>query len=488
MRFESVLSLSSASAVRRPLFTAAVSLLLAACAVGPDYRTPDTRSPDEFVPVEGAQFSSADVEREFWKSFHDPQLDDLVENALAANHDIRIAVARLREARALRGEARLDFAPTVTSYAAHLDARASERQTQVPGVNPEQEYYETGFDAFWELDFFGRVRRGVEARSAEVQSAEASVYNTQVSITAEVARQYFELRGAQQRLEVARRNADNQRETLRITLARLDAGRGTQLDASRAQAQLSATLATIPDLEESVTRSILRLGVLIGESPETLLADLGAPRDLPALPATHSIGTPEALLRRRPDILGAERDLAAATARIGVAVGDLFPRITFVGRWGFDAFDSSDLGDGGSETWSFGPSIQWAAFDLGRVKQRINQREAAADGALAKYEQTVLRALEETDASLTAYAKALAKQEHLQASATASLEAATLARVRFESGVADFLTVLDAERSALAAEDQLAQSETQTATALLATYKALGGGFRPLSRQTSLQK
>ena len=193
------------------------------------------------------------------------------------------------------------------------------------------------------------------------------------------------------------------------------------------------------------------------------------------------------MLRRRPDILGAERDLAAATARIGVAVGDLFPRITFVGRWGFDAFDSGDLGDAGSETWSFGPSIQWAAFDLGRVKQRINQREAAADGALAKYEQTVLRALEETDASLTAYAKALAKQKHLQASATASLEAATLARVRFESGVADFLTVLDAERSALAAEDQLAQSETQTATAFLATYKALGGGFRPLSRQTSLK-
>jgi multidrug efflux system outer membrane protein len=459
---------------------------LSACAVGPDYRTPTTATPDEFVPVEGAQFSSAEVEREFWKSFNDPQLNDLVESALAANHDIRIALARLREVRALRGEAQLDLAPTVTAGAARVDERASERQTPIPGVDRDQEYYEAGFDAFWELDFFGRTRRGVEARSAEVQSAEASLYNTQVSITAEVARQYFELRGAQQRLEVARRNADNQRETLRITLARLEAGRGTQLDASRAQAQLSATLATIPDLEEAVTRSILRLGVLIGESPETLMADLGAPRDLPALPATHSIGTPEALLRRRPDILGAERDLAAATARIGVAVADLFPRITFVGHWGFDALDSGNLGDAPSETWSFGPSIQWAAFDLGRVKQRINQREAAADGALAKYEQTVLRALEETDASLTAYAKALGKQEHLQASAKASLEAATLARVRFESGVADFLTVLDAERSALAAEDQLAQSETQTATALLATYKALGGGFRPLSRQSAL--
>ena len=252
------------------------------------------------------------------------------------------------------------------------------------------------------------------------------------------------------------------------------------------RSQLSATLATIPDLEESVTRSILRLGVLIGESPDTLLGDLGKPQDLPALPVAQSIGTPEALLRRRPDILGAERDLAAATARIGIAVADLFPRISFVGRWGFDALDTDDLGAAATEVWSFGPSIQWAAFDLGRVRQRITQREAAADGALAKYEQTILRALEETDASLTAYSKALAKQEHLTASATASLEAATLARVRFDNGAADFLTVLDAERSALAAEDQLAQSETQTATALLATYKALGGGFRPLSRQTSL--
>lgn len=464
----------------KALLSVAMAAILSACAVGPDYRPPQTSAPDEFMATERAQFSSADVEREFWKSFNDAQLNELIERALAANHDIRIATTRLREARALRGEARLDFAPTVTAAGSSVDARASERLAPISAIPRDQDYYEASFDAFWELDFFGRVRRGVEARSAQVQSAEASVYSTQVSVTAEVARQYFELRGAQQRLEVARRNADNQRETLRITQVRLDAGRGTQLDASRAQALLSATLATIPDLEESVVRSILRLGVLIGESPQALVSDLGAPRDLPALPVAHSIGTPEALLRRRPDIIGAERDLAAATATIGIAVADLFPRISFIGRWGFDAIDSSDLGDAGSETWSFGPSIRWAAFDLGRVRQRIHQREAAADGALAKYEQTVLRALEETDVSLTAYGKALVKQEHLQASASASLEAATLARARFENGAADFLTVLDAERNALAAEDQLAQSETQTATALLATYKALGGGFRTM--------
>jgi multidrug efflux system outer membrane protein len=393
-------------------------------------------------------------------------------------------MTRLREARAIRGEARLDFAPTVTAGADHVEARASERQT-FAGADRDQDYYQASFDAFWELDFFGRVRRNYEAQSALVQAAEAGFYSTQVSVTAEVARSYFDLRGSQQRLEVARRNSTNQEESLRITQARLDAGRGTQLDVSRAQAQLSATLATIPDLEAGVTRSILRLGVLTGKSPDSLLGSLSTTVPLPALPQTYSIGTPEALLRRRPDIRLAERELASATAQIGVAVGDLFPRISFVGRWGFDAISSGDLGNAASESFAFGPSIQWAAFDLGRVHQRIKQKEAAADGALARYEQTVLRALEETDASLTDYAKARVKQQHLESSATASADAARLARARFDSGVADFLTVLDAERTMLEAEDRLAQSETQTATALLAMYKALGGGFRPLPREAS---
>ena len=457
------------------------TLALTACAVGPDYRRPEVATPDSFVGVDATQFSSADVEREFWKAFNDQQLNEIIDRALAANHDIRIATARLREARALRGEAKLDLAPTVQASAGYTRARASDRQlAPAPAADHNQDFYDSGFDAFWELDFFGRVRRGIEASSAEVQSAEASVYATQVSVTAEVARNYFELRGAQQQLAVARRNADNQSETLRITTARLDAGRGTQLDQSRAQAQLSATLATIPDLESAVARGMLRLGVLTGQAPEALLPQLSAAQPLPTLPVAHDIGTPELLLRRRPDIRVAERDLAAATAEIGVAVGDLFPRITFLGSWGFDAIDRNDLGNSGSQSYSFGPSISWAAFDLGRVKQRIRQREAATDRALAKYEQTVLQALEETDASLTAYSKAIVKQQHLQQSATSSLDAAKLARARYESGVADFLAVLDAERSALAAEDQLARSETQTATALLATYKALGGGFRPL--------
>jgi multidrug efflux system outer membrane protein len=436
-------------------------------------------TPDQFVSVAGTEFSSADLEQDFWKSFNDQELDGLIEEGLAANHDIRIAMSRLQEARAIRGEARLDFAPTVTASGSRTESRSSLSQT-LPGFSRNQNFYDASFDAFWELDFFGRIRRNVEAQSAETQAAEAGFYNTQVSVTAEIARNYFELRGFQHRLEVARSNASNQGQSLNITRARLDAGRGTQLDVARAQAQLSATLATIPDLEAASTRAILRLGVLTARSPEALMGQLSTVKSLPVLPVTTSIGTPELLLRRRPDIRVAERDLAAATARIGVAVGDLFPRISFVGSWGFNSLSSSDFGHGESETYAFGPSIQWAAFDLGRVHQRIKQREAATEGALARYQQSVLQALEETDASLTDYAKSRDKQEHLRSSAAASAEAATLAKARFDSGVADFLTVLDAERTRLEAEDQLAQSETQTATALLAMYKALGGGFRPL--------
>ena len=470
----------------RTLGIALTSAMLAACAVGPDYREPRIETPDAYVGVEGIQASAADLEQDFWKSFNDVTLNELIEDALRANHDIRIAISNLREARAIHGETRLDLAPTVTAGASHLQGRASARQT-VPGTDRDQDYYQASFDAFWELDFFGRIRRNNEASAALVQAAEAGVYDTQVSVTAETARSYFELRGAQQRLEVARRNSDNQGESLRITQARLDAGRGTQLDVSRAQAQLSATLATIPDLEAAVTRATLRLGVLTGRAPDSLLSRLSTEQALPALPETYSIGTPESLLRRRPDIRIAERQLAASTAAIGVAVADLFPRISFIGSWGFDALSSGDLGKNSSENYSFGPSIQWAAFDLGRVQQRIKQREAATDGALARYEQTVLRALEETDASLTDYAKARIKQQHLASSATASADAARLARARFDSGVADFLTVLDAERTMLDAEDRLAQSETQTATALLAMYKALGGGFRPLPREASVR-
>lgn len=461
----------------RNLAISAFTTMLAACAVGPDYHPPQSEAPAAFVGGQEASFVPDEVQSEFWKAFHDPQLDQLVEQALAANHDIRIAGANLQRARALRGESRLDLGPTITASGSRTETKASERQLQgAPASNREQQYYDAGFDAAWELDVFGRVRRGVEASSAELGAAQASLKDVQITVSAEVARNYFELRGLQRELAVAQRNADNQRTTLNLTHARLDAGTGTDLDTARAQAQLDSTLAVIPNLQAGVSRSIFRLGVLTGHTPEALIAELAMPRELPALPSSLHIGTPEALLRRRPDLRVAERELAAATARVGVSVADLFPKISLLGSFGYDATQASGLGNSSAETYAFGPVISWAALDLGRVRQRIRGDRAAADGALARYEQAVLLALEDTEASLTTYARSRDRQERLRGAAQASAQAARIAQLRFDGGVASFLDVLDAQRTLLSAESDLARGDTEMATALVAVYKALGGG------------
>jgi multidrug efflux system outer membrane protein len=298
-----------------------------------------------------------------------------------------------------------------------------------------------------------------------------------VTVTSEVARNYFELRGAQHQLDVARQNADNQRETLDITSAKLNAGRGTDLDVARAETQLNATLATIPPLEATIKQTIYRLSVLTGQQPTALDSELSAPAPLPALPTLVAVDNPKQLLRRRPDIRAAERALAAATARIGVATADLFPRVTFIGNVGVSAKDFSALSESGADTYSFGPRITWAALDLGRVRARIKAADARAEGELANYEGTVLLALEETEGALVEFGRAQTRRDYLRASAGAAERAEKLATQRYDSGVEDFLNVLDAQRTLLEIQDQLAQSETHTATALVAVYKALGGGW-----------
>jgi multidrug efflux system outer membrane protein len=450
--------------------------LITACAVGPNYVQPETQAAQSFARAENSTYSQQQAVAQFWTQFGDSALDQLVVDALASNHDLRIALARFKEARAARGESRLDLLPQVTAGAGYTEQRLPQSQ-RVPGVPSEVESYDASFDAFWELDFFGRVRRGVEAANAEVEGAEASLRDAQVIIVAEVARTYFELRGQQSELAVAQRNVDNQRETLNITNVRLDAGRGTELDTSRAQAQLSATLASIAPLQAAVARSIHRLGVLTGREPTALIERLSAPQDLPELPQIVAVGNPADLLRRRRDIRAAERELAASTARIGVAVADLFPRVTFIGSLGYSAQSAENLGDSGTGTRLIAPGISWAAFDLGRVRARIAGARARSEGSIAFYEQTVLRALEETEDALVTHARSRERLEHVADSARASRTAAQLARVRFDGGMVDFLQVLDAERTQLAAEDSLAQSRTDAATSLIAVYKALGGGW-----------
>ena len=452
--------------------------LLCSCAVGPDYHRPATPVAPQFANISQPGFASGEVQARFWTLFGDPRLDRLVDDALKENKDLKQARANLRASRAARRLAGFDLFPTVTAAASYTHLQESRHQLPA-AISPERvdDDVEVGFDAFWELDFFGRVRRNVEAARADEQSAAASLRDVQVTVTGEVARNYFVLRGLQEELEVATRNAENQRQTYNVTVARLEAGRGTELDTARAEAQLKATLATIPPLESSVATTIYRLSVLTGRLPDSLSAELSVSEPMPPLPALNTVGDPATLLRRRPDVRVAERNLAAATARIGVAVGDLFPKVTFIGAVGYDAVNFNGIGKSGSDTFSVGPGISWAAFDLGRVKQRINIARASTEASLAAYESAVLTALEETEGALIVYGRSQSRRDLLTEAARASEKASSLARQRFQGGLTDFVNVLDAERDALSDQDNLAQSRTQTATALVAVYKALGGGW-----------
>jgi multidrug efflux system outer membrane protein len=475
-RFERRDRFSGASA--RNVVPIMIAALLSACAVGPDYTKPDAAPGAQFANAVLPEFKRDGIEVAWWKQFDDPLLSELIDRAVSNNRDLKAAEANLRVARALYLEAGLDLLPTITSHANYTTQKRSfdamNRRTFAPR---ELELFNVGFDAFWEVDFFGRIRRSVEARDAEVDAAEADLRDLLVSVISEVALNYFELRGLQNQLDVAQKNADNQAATLELTQARLEAGRGTELDTSRAKAQLDSTLATIPPIQTRIRENIHRLGVLIGQLPDTLSARLSEPAPMPKIPETIHIGAPADLMRRRPDIRVAERNLAAATARIGVATADLFPRVTFNGTIALESRTLSGLGASGTEAFSAGPRISWAFLDLGRVRARIRAADASADATLANYEQTVLTALEETENALVSYNRQRARRGLLASAATSSERAHQLAHLRFEDGITDFLTVLDAERRLLLDQELLAQSQTATATSLIAVYKALGGGW-----------
>ncbi len=415
----------------------------------------------------------------WWRGFNDVILNHLVDQAVATNQDLRIATAHVLEARALRMGAVADLFPIANANAGWTKSLSSQDSTPVPLSRSEREnsLYDAGFDAIWELDLFGRVRRSIEADTAIVAATVATRQDVLVTLVSEVARNYLELRGAQNQLAVARGNVANERETLDIALAKLKAGRATELDTARARAQLDATLALIPPVEAAIKRAIYRLGVLTGQQPTALEAELTPPAPIPNLPLLVNIGNPAELLRRRPDIRSAESSLAAATARIGVETSSLFPRVTFIGSLGVQASQISSLVQGGSDTYSFGPRISWAALDLGHIRARIKAADARTVAQLASYEKTVLTALEETENALVDFGQEQVRRDYLRASDRSATEAAALARRRYEGGIDDFLPVLDAQRAQLVIQAQLAQSETRTATSLVAIYKALGGGW-----------
>jgi len=452
-------------------------LALSSCAIGPKFVKPETAVAPTFDKSKASSYSDAETISDWWERFNDAKLNSLIDRALANNLDLRIAASRVDEARALARAEFFSFFPTVTSDASYTNSRSSVSQS-FAGQGRNSEAYDAGFQASWELDLWGRVRRSNWAAWADAESAEALRQDTMVAISSEVARVYLDLRGVQNQLAVAQRNAQNQRETLKLTESLLQGGRGTELDTSRARAQLNSTLAAIPLLEDAISQDIHRLAVLGGLQPSALKNELIKARPMPTLPSLVRIGNPADLLRRRRDIRSAEKDLEAATHRVGVATADLFPRVTFNGRIGVQADSLSGLGSGGAGTGSFGPSITWAAFDIGRIRALIKANSARLNGSLATYERAVLTALEETENSLMSFGRQKARRDYLRQASQDSEKAAGLARERYQNGVADFLTVLDAERVLLEAQSLQAESETNTATSLVAIYKALGGGWQ----------
>ncbi|MEO7336230.1 MAG: efflux transporter outer membrane subunit [Caldimonas sp.] len=469
---------------------------LAGCAVGPTYRDPAPSIDTAFINAGASgtesQAPGADI-ASFWRGFGDPVLNDLVDHAIAANGDVRIAQARLQEARATLQGAQAERLPNIGTRA-DVD-RSLTPEVQLPGTSRSQRtntVYDAGFTANWELDFFGRNRRASESAAALLDASQAGVHAAHTSITAEVARNYLELRGLQQRYEVARQSLVNQRDALRITSARLDAGRGTRLDVARASSLLDSTEATLPALQAAIDRTAYRLATLTAQAPRAVAAQLATAQALPTLPVTDlarlPIGTPEQLLRRRPDLVVAERQLAAATANIGVATADLFPRISLSGLIGFAGTPLARLGEGATQQYSLGAGLTWPLLDFGRVRSRIAATEARAQQSLAAYEQTVATALEETEGALSQFTRTAQQAERLASAARNADDATRLARVRFDAGVTDFLIVLDAERQAFATRDALVQAQVGQATSLVSVYRALGGGWRDTEAPATAQR
>jgi NodT family efflux transporter outer membrane factor (OMF) lipoprotein len=430
----------------------------------------------ENASTTGVYVSTTLTSTPFWTDLGDSTLAMLVREGQRANMDIRIAQARVTNARAVRRLASLDLVPTITGTGS--TSRQLTSLAQTPGLTnqlPTQQLWDVGFDASWEVDFFGRVGRNVRAQGALAESSVHGLEDVQVIVAAEVARTYFELRGAQRQLAVSRRNAANQQRIVKITEDRLAAGRGTAFDTERAKAVLYLTLATTPALESQIALDRNRLAVLLGRAPDALpraLLDSGA---LPRLPDTVYVGSPDQIIRRRPDVLRAERQLAARALFVGSARAEYLPRVTLGARAGYLSNSVDSLFKRGNSRLLVGPVMTFPLFDVGRVRQRVEVARAGEDEAQAIYNATVLRALEESEGSLVTYDRAHARLAILEAAVRSSTRAADLAQQRFEAGLTDLLQVLDAERTLLDAENQLAQGHTAAATALVAVYKAVGG-------------
>jgi outer membrane protein, multidrug efflux system len=466
---------------------APLMLVLTGCAaVGPRYAPPAVAVPAALrdAPADATDGSPETLER-WWANFHDPTLDRLVDRALAGNLDLEIAAARIREARAARGIAAAAGLPQVDASAAYARSQRSEAvppfKDAAGAASPfgarEQNLFQAGFDAIWEIDVFGGVRRDKEAALAQMEAAEASLRDVRVTLLADVARSYMELRGAQGQLAILEHTLATQQDTLDLVRARTAAGLASDLDVARAEGLLATTSAQRPLLIRVAGEAIHRLGVLVGEGPDTLADELAGPAPIPPAPPQLPAAIPSELLSRRPDLRRAERELAAATARIGVARADLFPRFSIAGSFGRLSDEAGDLGSSASQFWSFIPGIRWPILSGGRIRANIRVQDARQQQAGQQYDKAVLVALQEVADALLALSRERERQASLRAAADANRRALEVSLDRYTTGVENFLSVLDAQRSVYAAEDAVVQSERTLSISTIAIYKALGGGW-----------
>jgi outer membrane protein, multidrug efflux system len=464
--------------------------LLGACTVGPDYVAPKASLPAGYSEVPGAQAASPSgspsaspaLDTAWWTNFGDPVLNHLIDEAQQTAPDLAEAEARVREARAMRGVAGAAEYPEVDAGAAYARTHGS---ANVPiGVPPgglgpgiDGNLWQAGFDASWEIDVFGGTRRRIEAANAAYEASLAGRGDATLTLNGEIARDYMVLRGAQSQLAVAQENLSIQRDALALTRAQFDAGLASRLDVLRAQAQVEATEAEIPTFVIDARSAIYRIGALVGVPPETLLPELDTPQASPTPIADVPVGLPSDLLQRRPDIRAAERQLAAANARIGAAKADLYPHFYLTGAAGLESLDASTFLSAPSRYLSIGPGISWLVFDAGKVRFTVQAQQARTDEAAAQYQRVVLGALRDVETALVSYGQAKVRRERLAAEVKADRDAVSIAERLYRQGLDDFLPVLDAERSLYVAEDKLAQTDRDTDIALVALYKALGGGW-----------
>ncbi|HKK34368.1 MAG TPA: efflux transporter outer membrane subunit, partial [Desulfomicrobiaceae bacterium] len=430
----------------------------------------------------GLRHTDVDAEQltRWWQTLNDPTLTELEEMTVAGNLDLAQAKARIREARAKRGLAETDLYPNLdVSGSASKYKSSGSTDTGLTG-----ELYDAGFDAGWELDIFGGVQRSMEAAQGDLEAEIADLSDVLVSLTAEVGVTYIQARTYQARLQVAQGNLKIQQQTLDLALSRFEAGLSDELPVQQARYNLADTRSQLPSLRSGLASAKNRLAILTGRLPGAVHHLLESVAPIPVTPVSVAVGVPAETLRRRPDIRRMERQLAAQTARIGQTTANLYPRFRLAGSIGLEALDSVDFLDTNNGLWSIGPSISWNVFDAGAVRRNIDVQTAIQEQYLIRYETAVLEAVEEVENSLTAYAQEQLRREELAKAVAAAERAEELARDRYTAGLVDFTDVLDAQRSLLTFQDQLATSRGTVTTNLIGLYKALGGGWNSLANDT----